>query len=165
MNTHPTLWSDHQVPQSTLAGIAAELAKYYSELSGLDRKEEPFSITRLLRAHAERTAIPGREKEVTTAAALMLGQNWDPQRTWVPLSAIRTMTTTPGAKGGYLVGVDTVTPVDVLTPWSVVASAGATMMHGLVGNIQIPRAPRPIQAPCGLASQRRSARRRHRLAP
>jgi HK97 family phage major capsid protein len=57
----------------------------------------------------------------------------------VPLVALRTMATTPGSKGGYLVGTDTVTPVDVLRPWSVVASAGVQMMNGLIDNVLIPR--------------------------
>jgi HK97 family phage major capsid protein len=130
------LMSTLQAPAAARAGIAAELARYYGELS---REEPPkFSLARLLGQAAQGTPAE-HERGVCKAAALTLGQHYDPCRQWVPFTAIRTMTTTVGSKGGYLVGVDTGDPIDILRPWSVVAAAGVMSMTGLRENLAIPR--------------------------
>ena len=49
-----------------------------------------FSLARLLRSQVERTPVKGREKSITTAAAQLLAQEWDPHRLWTPLAALAT---------------------------------------------------------------------------
>jgi len=112
-------------------------------------KNQPFSLARLLLSQTGRTRLQGLELEVCEEASLKAGEraeHFDPQRLWVPLSAIRAMGTTPGAKGGYLVGTDALEAVDVLRPWSVVASAGATMLTGLRESVPIPRVTGAVTA-------------------
>lgn len=136
------LLPDRHIPEQTRSKIAVQLARYYSELSGLSVTEErgaDFSISRMLLSHATGTPLQGREREVCGAAATVMAQQFDPFRNWVPLQALRTLGADLGPKGGYLTGVDTVDPVDVLRPWSVVASAGAVMMNGLANDVLIPR--------------------------
>lgn len=139
MNAH--IEPDRHVPSEVLATLTAALARNYTELAGLEKSGPPFSLVRLLRAHAERKPLTGREEAVTRAAAVTLAQEFDSYRNWIPFNAIsvRTMGSTPGASGGYLVGTDVVDPVDALRPWSVVASAGAEMMPGMRSNAAIPR--------------------------
>jgi HK97 family phage major capsid protein len=131
---------DRVVPESTRANIAAELAKFYSELA--DKTGAPaFSVARMLYAHSQRQWLTGRELAITQAASTLLAQDYDPQRCWVPFGALktRTMGADLGAKGGYLSGLDVAAPVDILRPWSVAASAGAHLMPGLINDIVLPR--------------------------
>jgi HK97 family phage major capsid protein len=140
---------DRKIRPDVRAQLAAGLAQYYSELSGMAPKGEPFSLGRLLLGMASGGPIRGREEEVTESAALLLGQHLEPQRRWVPFEAVpvtRAMGTTPGAKGGYLIGVSTLDTADVLRPWSVVASAGATLLTGLADSIVIPRTTTAVTA-------------------
>jgi HK97 family phage major capsid protein len=137
MNQH--LEPDYNAPRDARASIAAELARYYSELAGtVARDSTEFSLARLLIGAARRQDPSGREREVCGAAASVMAQGFDANRLWVPFGALRSMAATPGQKGGYLVGTDTVQPIDVLRPWSVVASSGAQMMIGLTDNISAP---------------------------
>jgi HK97 family phage major capsid protein len=139
MNHH--LSPDINAPADARANVAAMLANYYSELAGLDRApSDSFSLVRHLRALANGRPSSGRELEIIESASMLMGQQFDPSRAWVPLRAIRTMTTATGGKGGYLVGVDVLEPADVLRPWSVVASAGAMILSGLSDGVLIPRA-------------------------
>jgi HK97 family phage major capsid protein len=142
------LMSTRNVAEGTRAQLAAQLAAYYSELAAFDPPSPPFSLARVLLAHAERSELKGREREVCEAAAIVLGQDFNPMRTWIPLNAVavRALATTPGAKGGYLVGVDTVDTADVLRPWSVVASAGAMLLTGLTDGVVIPRITTAVTA-------------------
>jgi HK97 family phage major capsid protein len=54
-----------------------------------------------------------------------------------PLDAVitRAMATTPGAKGGYTVGVDNLGFIDIVRVRSVAMSMGARILSGLVGNV------------------------------
>ena len=70
------------------------------------------------------------------------GREFDPQRIEIPLLSLRSqraMASTPGAKGGYAIGTETLDPVDALRPWSMTASAGLTILEGLTSNVPIPR--------------------------
>jgi HK97 family phage major capsid protein len=137
----PLLKTRH-VPADARARVAAQLASWYAEVADLADPEVPFSLARLLLAHAGGVAPTGREAEVVGAAALLMGQHADPHRAWIPLRALatRSMASTPGPKGGYASGVETAaTPVDVLRPWSVVASSGAMVLPGLLENVVLPR--------------------------
>ena len=82
----------------------------------------------MLHRTAERVPLTGRELEVCGSAATLAGQDFDPSRVWVPLRAIRTMATSSGPKGGYAVEAETMTPADVLRPYSVAAEAGITVV-------------------------------------
>jgi HK97 family phage major capsid protein len=126
--------------------IAAALARHYNELEPVDEDpEDRFSLTRMLYCFAQQRPQTGREKAVLAAtdiSARLAGDRFlaNPNRVFVPLRALtRAMATTPGAKGGYAVGVDTIAPADTLRPWSVVAAAGVDVMFGLTSNVAIPR--------------------------
>lgn len=140
------LMADRYPAEGARAKVAAMLAGYYSELA--EPPAPPFSLARVLLAHAQRSELTGRERDVCQGAALMLGQDFNPNRTWIPLAAIgvRGLSTTPGAKGGYDVGVTTMDAADVLRPWSVVASAGATLLTGLTDGVVIPRTSTAVTA-------------------
>ncbi|MFN0304502.1 MAG: phage major capsid protein [Burkholderiales bacterium] len=135
------------VPHDVRASIASSLAKYYSELSGLDDpKNRSFSLSRFLSAQAERLPLTGREREICGAAATMCGQEFNPFRCWIPFSAIRAMGTAPGAKGGYLADGQVLDAADALRAWSVVASAGVQILSNLRGNVVIPRVSTAVTA-------------------
>lgn len=53
--------------------------------------------------------------------------------------AARAMATTPGAKGGYMVGVQNMGFIDILRNRSVAMSMGARVLSGLQGNVTFPR--------------------------
>ena len=129
------------------ARIAAQLANYYGELADMREPEEAFSLVRLLNASIHGRAQTGREEEVVAAGAMLMGQHPDPNRFWIPLLALgRSMNTTVGGKGGYLVGPDTLDAVDVLRPWSVSASAGATLLTGLTEGLIMPKTTAAVTA-------------------
>lgn len=134
---------DNGIPASR-AYIAKTLAGYYAELSDLDESKEGFSVADILRSNTDKglsRGVTGYTREICEAASMSLGQLYDGQRTWIPLRALQTraMATTPGSKGGFLAGVDDASPVDVLRPWSVTASAGVNILTGLTANLAIPR--------------------------
>jgi HK97 family phage major capsid protein len=134
--------ASRNIPAHLRAQLFGALAKHYSELEPLeDPAYEKFSIARLLLACAQRRPLPKREDEIVRGAALMSEQVFEPDRFLVPLGAIavRALATTPGPKGGFGVGVTTADPADVLLPWSVVASAGATILSNLRENAVLPR--------------------------
>lgn len=54
-------------------------------------------------------------------------------------AAMRTMTVSPGAKGGYLVNVENMGFIDILRNRSVAMTMGARVMSGLQGNVAFPR--------------------------
>lgn len=147
---HAALQPDYAVPHDARATIAAELARYYGELAGTAaRSTEEFSLARLLLGQTRRDGPQNREAEVCKAAATSFAKEYDSCRVWVPLRAIftqRTMSTQPGSKGGYLVGVNTMQPVDVLRPWSVAAASGAQVMFGLRDNVDIPSTATAVTA-------------------
>ncbi len=123
------------------ASVARALAQHYTELAGLDAPDAPaFSLARMFNSAALRRAQTGREREITGAAATLAGQEYEPNRLWVPLAALgRSMGAFPGSKGGYSVGADVLTAADVLRPWSVTAQAGMQILSGLSGNVSVPR--------------------------
>lgn len=51
----------------------------------------------------------------------------------------RTMATTPGAKGGYMVDVENLGFIDILRNRSVAMAMGARVLSGLQGNVMFPR--------------------------
>jgi HK97 family phage major capsid protein len=53
--------------------------------------------------------------------------------------ALRAMATQPGAKGGYMVNVQTMSFIDILRNRSVAMAMGARVLSGLQGNVTFPR--------------------------
>ena len=135
------LAKDRHPPADARAHVAAQLSRYYAELSDLAEPETPFSLARFLQAHVNRKPLTGREREVVDSAALLMGQYADGNRSWIPLRALatRAMGTVTGPKGGFATAPDTFEAVDVLRPWSVVASAGVQMLVGLQEVVVLPR--------------------------
>jgi HK97 family phage major capsid protein len=131
------------VPEDTRRLLARELSRYYSELSASDEKPAPrFSLARVLECMASPDGLrTGYEAEICGATATMAGTTHDQHRVMIPLHALQTrdMTVASASGGGYLVGTEMGSPIDVLRPWSVVASAGVTVLPGLVGNLTLPR--------------------------
>jgi HK97 family phage major capsid protein len=131
-------------PEAGRAGIAAELARFYAELAGTADKPPPmFSLTRVFNEmRTERGLHDGYEKQVCGSAALMNGTEHDAHRVIIPFRALATrdMSIGDGNGSGYIVGTaNAAEPFDVLRPWSVVASAGVTVLSGLRENLTIPR--------------------------
>jgi HK97 family phage major capsid protein len=131
------------------ARVAADLAKYYSEVAHTAPKPEAkFSLRRMIDAMARREFTPGSSHEavVVQAAALAQGSTFDPNRAVVPwpVLAQRDLTTMTAAAGGFLVGAQTVSALDALRPYSVVARLGCTVLEGLAANLLIPRVSSPV---------------------
>ncbi len=138
---HRIMNTNHTTADPVRASIARELARYYSELSGTDAKPAPmFSLTRMLNEmRTERGLHDGYEREITSGAAMIGGGTHDPHRVIVPLGALATRDMTTATDAGYLVGTANADPFDVLRPYSVVASAGVTVLSGLRESLTIPR--------------------------
>lgn len=132
------------IPENVRAGIARELARYYAELAGTDDKPVPrFSLARVIAEMEHPTGLrDGYEREICGGAAMSVGENFDQHRVLIPFAALATRdlsATGGGSAGGYLVGTALGEPFDVLRPWSVVASAGMTVLPNLRENFVIPR--------------------------
>ena len=124
------------------AALAADLAAYFSELSGsVQKPEQRFSLSRLLRnMHAE--SVPGSpEDHVCKAAAVAQGRNWSDHRSAiVPWSVLaqRGLSVSAPSAGGNLVATNLGTPLAVLKPFSIAARMGIDSAYGLTGNLAIP---------------------------
>lgn len=98
-----------------------------------------FSFSRALVGLAD-GRLDGLEKETLQETARKAGQNFDPQRVFVPWSLMtRDLSTTSPSVGGYLVGTSTGEALDVLRPWSVTARAGIDSIENLRDNATLPR--------------------------
>ena len=146
MNHFQTL--DHASEQRR-AHVAADLARYFSELSGAAPKPEAkFSLRRLVDSMAKREFRVGGSHEavVVQAAALAAGASFNPNSATVPWSVLaqRDLVTTTATAGGHLVAAQTVTALDVLRPFSVVARLGCRVVEGLAANLLIPSLSAPV---------------------
>lgn len=122
------------------ANIARELAKFYSEMSE-PKKEEKFSVMRMLNSMANAEFQGGRSYEagVCEAAAIAQGGVHDPQRAVVPWGVFaRDLMVSAPSRGGNLVGAKTIEAVDVLRPYSVVAKMGVSTAENLTQNLLVP---------------------------
>ena len=128
-------------PREVRAQVAASLAGYYSELSGLDEPAEPFSLGRFLRRLAEGMRLDGHENAVVEATRLIAGPQGDYSSFWLPFSVLstRAMTSVPGPKGGYLTAPQTLGAVDVLRPASAAISAGMQVLENVTDGVVLPR--------------------------
>jgi HK97 family phage major capsid protein len=101
-------------------------------------KVSTFSLARALCAVAENRPLPAFERAVLEERAETCGQDLNRERLWVRMSDLRTMATTPGAKGGYLVGTEMMAPAEPLRPWSVALQSGAQYAEGLESPLALP---------------------------
>ena len=97
-----------------------------------------LNIGRLFRAAAEGQQQSLEDEDFLRAVAESGGQQWDPFRSWIPLTELRTMTTSSGSKGGYAVGLDVEAPEHSMRGWSVAVASGATLITNLDANVTIP---------------------------
>lgn len=118
---------------------------------GLSRHEvEQYSIIRLIRSllyGGEVLKDAGLELECSRAVEKKLKREGS-SSVFIPAEvlqrqsgdeAARAMATMPGAKGGYLVGVENMGFIDILRNRSVAIRMGARQLSGLTGNIVAPR--------------------------
>lgn len=121
------------------SGIAAQLASFYAELAGTAAKPAPrFSLARAVEQMATGGLKTGYEKEVASAAAMIVGATHDPSRILLPWSVF-TRDLLVSNTGQYLAPVDNLGPLDALRPFSVAARLGITVLPGLAGNATIPK--------------------------
>lgn len=125
--------------------IASELG-----LSGSDTKR--YSLFRAIRAlkygGARNIQEAAFEIECSQAVAKKLNRG-DTSSILVPAEVLtrpmseetmkRAMATTPGSKGGYLVGVQNMGFIDILRNRSVAMTMGSRVLSGLEGNVVFPR--------------------------
>jgi Phage capsid family len=131
-------------PEPVRASVARALADYYDELGSADASLAPaqrFSLVKVLQdLNAGAGVRDGFEREVCGGLATIQGRHHDPERPMLPWPAlaVRDLTASVAASGGYLVGTTPTTAVDVLRGFSVVADAGMTILEGLLGNVTVP---------------------------
>lgn len=146
-------WSVEKFKTEVLSKVGERNSKARSEsehdgeidLSRKDQKE--YSLVRLMTALAnpnDRAAQQraGFELEVSDAAVKGFGGDFEVRGAYIPESVLNRANNvgTPSA-GGNLVATDLLSQsfIDVLRNNSAVIGAGATMLSGLVGNVDIPR--------------------------
>lgn len=141
MNFDP---APHDPMAATRASIARTLADYYQELRRADARQSAgrrFSLSRVLQElNTGHGLNDGWEKEVCAGLAHVIGDRYDRDRPMIPWAAldVRDLTAAAAAAGGYMVGTEVRTAVDVLRGWSVAVDAGITIADGLIGNQTIP---------------------------
>lgn len=105
------------------------------------REKDAFSLGNVVRALASSGCVDGFERELLQDAAMRGGTNFDPLAPVIPWSLLaeRDMTVAGTSGSQNLVGADVGTPADILRPWSVVASAGCSVLSGLQASLSVPR--------------------------
>jgi HK97 family phage major capsid protein len=106
-----------------------------------------YSIARAIRACVEKSwpKVAPYEAEMSKALAQRLGKQSGEHTFFVPLDvqwaklAQRDLVVATASAGGYLVGTNTQSFIEMLRNRSVVMRLGATTMPGLVGSVAIPK--------------------------
>ena len=156
-------WLEDGTP---LEDIGRELVKVVEERGKLkptdatnigltDKEAQKFSLFRAIRAMRWGGQEPkfmqdaAYEIECSRTVAKRLGRDLIGNRLLVPGEVLtrpigvdaakRAMATTPGSKGGYMVGVDVMGFIDILRNRSCAMRMGARVLSGLVGNVAFPR--------------------------
>lgn len=100
-----------------------------------------YSITKLIHECAEGSGPTGVERELSVECEKRFGKTVG--QAWIPFEAlsVRTMLQSTGTLGGNLVASEILATsfVDELQPRMVVGRAGARVLSGLVGDVQLPR--------------------------
>lgn len=133
MNSHKNYQSVNGNEANTFIGMS-------------DKESREFSISRMIRAFVTNDfSDAGLEREASRTIAKQLGR--DTQGFFIPMDAMATRSTYEvgtagqGTTGGTLVATNLLAGafIDVLRKKTRVIEMGATVMSGLVGNIDIPR--------------------------
>jgi HK97 family phage major capsid protein/HK97 family phage prohead protease len=111
---------------------------------GLSQRElQQFSLTRAIRASVEKNwTKAGLEAEASRAVAQRLGRTAGEHTFFVPLDvqyAQRDLIVGTNTMGGFLVGTNVMSFIELLRNRSVVMRMGATEMPGLQGSVAIPK--------------------------
>ena len=103
-----------------------------------EQEAREFSISRAINQIASGKGLQGVEKEISDATAKRVGR--DAQGFFVPNAvASRALTANTGSEGGFTVGTEIGSMVELLRNKSKVAGLGARMLTGLVGDVAIPK--------------------------
>ena len=123
------------------AAIAADLAGFYAEMSGPQKKEPPFNLARLVNKMNSGELSGTYEGGVCQKAAIEQGREWrDPRSQIVPWAALmnRGLSVDVPSRGGNLIGSSLATPMDVLRQFSVTMRMGVSTVAGLTQNLLLP---------------------------
>ncbi|MCU0922704.1 MAG: phage major capsid protein [Burkholderiaceae bacterium] len=133
-----------------------ETQKTYASAAGLSKREtQQYSLFKVMRAikyghmNPEIRSQAAFELECSREVAKKMNLT-DTGSFYVPVEILqrpaedrelhqRTMATTPGSKGGYMVDVTNMGFIDILRARSMCAAMGATSLPGLVGNVSFVR--------------------------
>lgn len=145
---------------TAILDVIAQRAKSGVKPTELDLSKsdtQKFSLMRaVMAAHDKNWSKAGFEAECSKAIAQRLGTVPDPHKFYVPLDIQRKQLPTPtdmtqyglhkrdlaaatGSAGGYLVGTNNQSFVELLRNRSVAFNMGARSLSGLTGNVTIPR--------------------------
>jgi HK97 family phage major capsid protein len=111
------------------------------------RDIQRYSITKAIRACVEKSwpKVAPYEADVSAEVARRMGKQSGEHNFFIPLdvqwreSAQRDLVVGTSSAGGYLVGTNVQSFIDILRNRSVVMRLGATTMPGLVGSVAIPK--------------------------
>lgn len=115
---------------------------------GMSAKDvRQYSVTRAIKACVEKSwaAVAPYEAELSKAVAARIGKQTGEHTFYVPLdvqwaaSQQRDLIVGTSTMGGYLVGTNVMSFIDLLRNRSVVMRLGATTMPGLQGSVSIPK--------------------------
>ena len=146
-------WTAERFTTEALAKVGERNAqarvesKHDGEVDLSHKEQKEYSLTRLMTALAnpnDRAAQQraGFELEVSDAAIGGFGSEFKARGAYIPETVLnRVNNVTNPTEGGNLVATDLLSGsfIDVLRKNSAVIGAGATMLSGLVGNVDIPR--------------------------
>ena len=115
---------------------------------GMNRKElSQYSLVRAIGRLANKQDVDGLELEASRATAKIIGR--DPEGFYIPTDvamesrrygqADRALTTNVFSAAGALVGVESMSLIEILRNSTVLSQLGVTSLSGLVGNVAIPR--------------------------
>jgi HK97 family phage major capsid protein len=153
-------WIEEGTPLTKVAGEVLDVMEERGKAApvsasqvGLSRKEtQRYSLFRAIRAMEPNASTADREAaafelECTEQVAKQLGRS-AARSILVPgevlqrplgEAATRAMATTPGSKGGYMIGVENMGFIDILRNRSVAMAMGSRTLSGLTGNVMFPR--------------------------
>lgn len=130
-----------QAKPSPYAAQAERIARAALRMDPSDLRK--YSVLRGLSRIESGKNLDGIEREVNAEMERALGRSARPGAMLVPTSMRfqRDLTTASGSSGGYLVGTQALAGefVDMLRSKLVIAQLGARMLHGLQGNVTIPK--------------------------
>jgi len=113
---------------------------------GMDKRDvERYSIRKALAGMLEGQTLDGVELEAHKELTKRFGESSrgglyipvDAQMKGAPIK--RTQTVAPGSAGGYLIGTENMSLIDLLRNNTLVNTLGVQTMSGLVGNVTIPK--------------------------